>query len=184
MPKYRKRPVVIEAVGASVVLRCAEGNWKGLPEWLKVAYERGDVLFLNNPRRVDIRTLEGTMTASMDDWILRGVKGEIYPCRNDIFEATYEIAEEDSPYKDDRVAKSSTLEAISVEVVRARTKFPSNAKMLAALVEEVGELAQALLQRKSLSDIRKEATQVACVAVRIIEEGDSDFERGEWGDAP
>lgn len=39
---------------------------------------------------IDIRTLEGTMTALYGDWIIKGIKGEIYPCRNDIFEATYE----------------------------------------------------------------------------------------------
>lgn len=81
-------------------------------------------------------------------------------------------------------AMPATLSAISDEVQRARTKFPNNHKMLAALVEEVGELAQALLQRRPIEAIRKEATQVACVAVRIIEEGDADFASGEWGDAP
>ena len=40
-----------------------------------------------------IRTLEGTMRADMGDWIIRGVKGELYPCKPDIFEATYESAE-------------------------------------------------------------------------------------------
>ncbi len=39
---------------------------------------------------LDIPTLEGTMTASPGDWIIRGVKGEFYPCKPDIFEATYE----------------------------------------------------------------------------------------------
>jgi hypothetical protein len=77
-----------------------------------------------------------------------------------------------------------TIDAINAEVMRARMKFPSNAKMLAALVEEVGELAKALLQRMPTDEVRKEAIQVACVAVRIIEEGDSDFTYGEWGDAP
>lgn len=41
---------------------------------------------------LEIRTLEGTMTASEGDWIIRGVKGELYPCKPDIFEATYEPA--------------------------------------------------------------------------------------------
>jgi hypothetical protein len=38
-----------------------------------------------------IRTLEGEMTGSKDDWIIKGVKGEFYPCKPDIFEATYEL---------------------------------------------------------------------------------------------
>lgn len=68
-----------------------------------------------------------------------------------------------------------TVIEISKEVVRARTKFPGNRFMLAALTEEVGELAQALLQKKDAADIRREAIQVAAVAIRIIEEGDASF---------
>lgn len=46
-------------------------------------------------QRVKIETLEGTMTAEPGDWIITGVKGEIYPCKPDIFEATYELVSED-----------------------------------------------------------------------------------------
>lgn len=84
----------------------------------------------------------------------------------------------------DKLPEEITLDAISQEVVRARTKFPGNAKLLAALTEEVGELAKAMLQRRPKDEIEKEAVQVACVAIRLIEEGDSDFIEGEWGDAP
>lgn len=45
---------------------------------------------------LEILTLEGKMTADVGDWIIRGVKGEFYPCKPDIFEATYEPAEEPS----------------------------------------------------------------------------------------
>ena len=68
-----------------------------------------------------------------------------------------------------------TLDAIAAEVTRARLKFPGNRHLLAALTEEVGELAQALLQGKPRADVVLEAIQVACVAVRIIEEGDASF---------
>lgn len=76
-----------------------------------------------------------------------------------------------------------TITAIRYEVAAARAKFPDRAKLLAALTEEVGELAQALLQRKPTGSVIKEAVQVAAVAIRLIEEGDSDFDQGEWGDA-
>ena len=69
-----------------------------------------------------------------------------------------------------------TLDAclkVECEVDRARGRFPSNRHMLAALIEEVGELAQALLQEKE--DWREEALHCACVAVRIMTEGDADF---------
>lgn len=69
-------------------------------------------------------------------------------------------------------ANPATLTEINREVRRARAHFPANTHLLAALVEEVGELAQAMLQD---ANWREEAIHVACVAVRIYEEGDADF---------
>ena len=65
--------------------------------------------------------------------------------------------------------------ALDGEVYSARKKFPSSAFLMTALVEEVGELARAFLQRRTgdiPGSIRAEALQVACVAMRIYEEGD------------
>ena len=69
-----------------------------------------------------------------------------------------------------------TQDAIAAEVFRARLKFPKNRNLLPALMEEVGELAQAFLQRKPKDEIEKEAIQVACVAIRILEEGCPEFD--------
>lgn len=69
-----------------------------------------------------------------------------------------------------------TLADVAHEVHRARTKFPGNRLLLAALMEEVGELARAYLQREGPDRVRKEAIQVACVALRIAEEGDATFD--------
>ena len=72
-----------------------------------------------------------------------------------------------------------TANWIQDELKRARAKYPFNIHMMVALTEEVGELAQALLEHGSGSErVREEAIQVACVAVRIIEEGDADFTPG------
>ncbi len=62
------------------------------------------------------------------------------------------------------------LNELAVEVGRARSKFSNNRLMLAALMEEVGELANAIIEGK---DWETEALQVACVAMRIYTEGDS-----------
>lgn len=67
----------------------------------------------------------------------------------------------------------NTAYALEQEVVRARQKFPGNRLLLAALVEEVGELARGLLEG---TNWREEALQVACVALRIYEEGDATFQ--------
>ena len=72
-------------------------------------------------------------------------------------------------------AAEETTVALAAEISRARAKFPGNRHMLAALTEEVGELAQALLQGKARGEICKEALQVACVALRLYEEGDASF---------
>lgn len=88
MAHFRKKPVVIEAVRAAVVIANATNDWKAMPSWIRDAYEAGDIVFA--PRSVSIRTLEGMMTANPEDWIIRGVAGEIYPCKPDIFEKTYD----------------------------------------------------------------------------------------------
>ena len=68
-----------------------------------------------------------------------------------------------------------TVVRLEAEVRRARGKFPGNRFLLAALTEEVGELARALLQRQGEAQVQREALQVACVALRILEEGDASF---------
>ena len=71
------------------------------------------------------------------------------------------------------------IEAVAAEVVKARAKWPGNRVQLAALTEEVGELAQALLQHDyeggAAAKVWKEAVQVAAMAVRVATEGDSSF---------
>ena len=84
--KYRKKPVVIEAHQWGRPL--APSNPDPLVEWIESGggVARYDV----NPERIVIETLEGDMSASPGDWIIRGVQGEHYPCKPDIFAATYE----------------------------------------------------------------------------------------------
>lgn len=90
MPKFRKKPVVIEAVKTLDVIVGSARSWSELPEWLKDEYEKGNIVFM--AKKVNIKTLEGVMTADKDDWIIKCVNGELYPCKPDIFEKTYEPA--------------------------------------------------------------------------------------------
>lgn len=79
--KFRKKPVVIEAIQFG-----PEGNGHKIFQW---ADENG-VTFRLDHLGIHIPTLEGTMLATRGDWIIKGIKGEFYPCKPDIFEATYE----------------------------------------------------------------------------------------------
>ncbi len=84
MTKYRKLPVVIEARqidSSSFDDLCSIVAWCG-----------GRAIGWND-KLIAIDTLEGTMEAGNGDYIIQGVQGEFYPCKPDIFEATYEVAE-------------------------------------------------------------------------------------------
>lgn len=92
MAKYRKKPVVVEAVKwTGDNLREVIG-FTGLHEsakkWSWEEYEE-----VVKEKGLKIFTLEGSLMASVGDWIIKGVKGEFYPCKPDIFEATYEKVE-------------------------------------------------------------------------------------------
>jgi hypothetical protein len=86
--KYRKKPVVIEA------MQWAGGAAEATPVIQWVLDGGGTARYHERPDRIRIDTLEGTMTVNPGDWIIRGVKGEFYPCKPDIFEATYEAVTE------------------------------------------------------------------------------------------
>lgn len=88
--KFRKKPVVIEAVqflGAK--------SFDEMVELWKQDFVSACGFFGGSSEErmnMEIKTLEGIMIAYIGDWIIRGIKGEFYPCKNDIFEMTYEIA--------------------------------------------------------------------------------------------
>jgi len=86
MTAYRKKPVVIEAKFLTADNGLMVSAWCG-GAWHFVSASSG-----SDPEDswAEIFTLEGTMRANVGDYIIRGVQGEFYPCRSDIFEATYE----------------------------------------------------------------------------------------------
>ena len=103
MGRYRKKPVVIEAVqfdGIETVDETPTAMFEGSfnpPDWIWEAmalHERevGSITTVP-PHALEILTLEGTHRACPGDWIIQGIKGELYPCKPDIFAATYEAAE-------------------------------------------------------------------------------------------
>lgn len=96
MPKYRKKPVVIEAFRLGI---------DSIPDWFMNRVTTDEII-LRGPgiphwqceyqglRSAEIATLEGVMIAFKDDFVIQGTKGEIYPCKPDIFETIYDCVEE------------------------------------------------------------------------------------------
>lgn len=80
--KFRKKPVVIEAW-------CNDGSM--MPDWVANACNGGEKVPGKGP--LFIPTLEGVMEAAPGDWIICGVKGELYPIKDDIFRETYEAVD-------------------------------------------------------------------------------------------
>ena len=90
--RFRKKPVEIEA------LKFTRENWQDV-----LMFTQGQARAMTIEKRIDgkctciIQTLEGQHIANEGDWIIRGVQGEYYPCKPDIFEMTYErVGEQDN----------------------------------------------------------------------------------------
>ena len=87
MAKFRKKPVEVEArLFSDLKAGCEIWDWANGP--VALSSHKSD----DNERIpiLEIETLEGTMVAALGDWVIKGVKGEFYPCKPDIFAATYE----------------------------------------------------------------------------------------------
>lgn len=78
--KYKKRPLVVEAWRNP-------GDYEGIPAWVTAQSHRSP------GGRIVIHTLEGQMVAFPGDWVIQGINGEVYPCKHEIFQKTYEKAE-------------------------------------------------------------------------------------------
>ncbi len=85
MAKYRKKPVVIEARLLTFETAKEIMEWCGGRHWSKPP--------MRMVTGITIPTLEGDMDAGFGDWIIQGVAGEFYPCKDTIFQATYEAVE-------------------------------------------------------------------------------------------
>jgi hypothetical protein len=101
MGLFRKKPVMIEAVqffGLDVAdIGCYNIHFdtkEQLPKWLRDALVDEVVFAATDTEFVYVKTLEGLMEVAEGDWIIRGVKGEIYPCKPDIFAMTYDPVDE------------------------------------------------------------------------------------------
>lgn len=93
MAKFRKKPVVIEAVQLPAIDEDVSDDCMA---FLDRAAAAGVAIDSDRDGGVIVRTLEGNMRGDPRDWLILGVKGEIYPCKPDIFEATYDPEPDDA----------------------------------------------------------------------------------------
>lgn len=110
MSNFRKKPVIIQAF--QLTYEMAQGD-SPCPVWFAEAVLKKDVKVfvtdkIHGSQYCQIKTLEGVMTANRNDYIIRGVQGEIYPCKPDIFEATYEAV---GPVKNFELSFGQAIEA-------------------------------------------------------------------------
>ena len=86
MKRYRKKPIIVEAIQIKA-------------EWFKNGGRPciADCRIITNKedKTIGIRTLEGLMTAPIGDWIIKGIEGELYSCKKNIFEKTYEAVKKE-----------------------------------------------------------------------------------------
>lgn len=91
---YRKKPVVVEAVlldgSHKSIKKCLGFMGQKVSNDVQTQRHFYDYVGIVNDKGMNINTLEGVMTASVGDYIIKGVNGEFYPCKPDIFEKTYE----------------------------------------------------------------------------------------------
>ncbi len=163
--QYRKRPVVIEAFRFGI----------DKPQlWWKEAVDRGAAWVqggLDKEQYATIRTLEGDHRANHGDWIIRGIKGELYPCKPEIFEATYELADEfdaaiaPDPFPtplagDPALVAAACVSDLAMMLARGRIyeqPLESTAKFIAAYLRKhpdaVAESLVIEMRRKGKSDM-------------------------------
>lgn len=94
MAKYRKKPVVIEAITFNEFVEHGRNNGANIVNGMPWSFQyKGHAISHETDECYLIPTLEGTMKFTPEDMLIVGVKGEIYPCKSDIFEQTYEMVE-------------------------------------------------------------------------------------------
>lgn len=89
--KFRKKPIEVWAMQFRTNNEDGSPNMDAIVNWINQGKSKEELHAWHNGTNIFIDTLEGSMTAEVGDWVIRGVKGEFYPCKPDIFNMTYEL---------------------------------------------------------------------------------------------
>ena len=90
--KFQKRPVRVEATPIEFIIAVGRTEPEIMPDWIQEALAHNKISIHDD--LIVVKTLEGNMTGQRSDWLIQGVRGELYPCEGSIFMETYEKVEE------------------------------------------------------------------------------------------
>lgn len=160
MTQYRKKPVVIEAwqwhgEQNRTLLGSGAPDWLADSESVYGTFHPGKVRVVeetDGKAYLTIKTLEGEMTANPGDWIIKGVKGELYPCKPDIFAATYEDA-------------ATPPEAVN------RGSAPDRKKLAAVIEHAMHGVEWTAGKRPSIADLEAILNSDAQPSIQILPDG-------------
>src|SRR4051794_35996814 len=141
--RFRKKPVEVEAVEFTGTNHDDVAVFMGCD--CRVMAIKADCPYdhsLAGPRALFIRTLEGSMRADRGDWIIRGVAGEFYPCKPDIFDATYEPAEQDHPALSLAPEDAERLREIATSLENGEPATAQEIDEIRALAKNLGDGGQ------------------------------------------
>lgn len=133
--EYRKKPVIVNAWQYDGDLQNSDGEFY-CPPWVEKAFSEGTLYYDaldGSPSELFVKTLEGDHHASVGDYIIKGVAGELYPCKSEIFNQTYELA-----YLDDDDVPAEAL---------ANDTVPEKVKVKADTIIRTIVLALALINQ-------------------------------------
>ena len=153
MAKFKKKPVVIDAFQNNDPFKVVR--------WIQL--NDGDTRLRVEGRALFIQTLEGEMRASPGDWVIRGVQGEYYPCKPDIFEQTYELESQIQHLCLDK-------KDLHAEIVRWKEQSNNHYMQVCELDKLVADLRQAL--RRVLAGDRG-------INLSLLDDGTADKENND-----
>lgn len=133
--KYRKKPVEIEAFRYDGDFIDKDGNYY-IPGWGIEAFENNVIKYNSYDKgKLAIETLEGTMIADIGDYIIKGINGELYPCKPDIFRKTYELVKPcEFSVSTETIKQESNLDGL---VERVKENLDNSLRKKSELVTEM-----------------------------------------------
>lgn len=143
MATYRKKPRQVEAVQLLRARTMSDQLFSEEPAWLKTALVNHEIVTYipdtHEGFRARINTLEGTMVAQPDDYIIRGVQGELYPCKPDIFEATYDL---DEAYQPPTIVRPLDFDPDEVDLTPGHVQRMTDAEQPELIEQSTGSKVQ------------------------------------------